>query len=131
MRSASVSALMENQSQMLDWFEDYNSAGSNIRKQELASRICRRLRTYLAEMDDALLGQLTDEVLDSSPIDELFDSKVRILGDAFAQRVTDEQRDAGAFAQATESDGDMQMLELQIRERLRELNVAEQTLRSL
>ncbi len=82
---------MENHAQVLDWFEEYNAAGSNIRKQELASRICRGLQTQIAMEQDAtdlaVLAQLTDEVLDSSPIDELFDSKVRILGDAFARHV--------------------------------------------
>jgi hypothetical protein len=98
-------------SQVLDWFEDYNAARSNARKQELASRICRGLQVHIAleqkvflpelfravsdpavckaaAADHALIRQLTQQVLESSPIDELFDSKVRILGDAFARRIT-------------------------------------------
>ena len=82
---------MERHDQVLDWFEDYNAAGSNVRKQELASKICRDLQVRIAleqeASDHALIAELTAQVLESSPIDELFDSKVRILGDAFAQHV--------------------------------------------
>jgi hypothetical protein len=89
---------MEHHKQVLDWFEDYNAAGSNIRKQELVSRICRDLQAQLARdqgaSDHAIIAQLTDLVLDSSPIDELFDSKVRILGEVFAQHVAAEFQQA-------------------------------------
>jgi hypothetical protein len=89
---------MEHHKQVLDWFEDYNAAGSNIRKQELVSRICRDLQVQLARgqgtSDHAIIAQLTDLVLDSSPIDELFDSKVRILGEVFAQHVAAEFQQA-------------------------------------
>jgi hypothetical protein len=75
----------------LDWFELYNAADSNVRKQELASKICRDLQAQIARergaSDHGIIAQLTEEVLRSSPIDELFDSKVRILGDAFAQHI--------------------------------------------
>ena len=109
--SDALAVLTKFHSQLLDWFEDYNSAGSNVRKQELASIICRGLQVHMeleqqvylpalfhaaadpaaceaAASDHALIRQLTRQVLESSPIDELFDSKVRILGDAFARRVT-------------------------------------------
>ena len=92
--NAAAASLMKGHAQVLDWFEDYNAAGSNIRKQELALRICRGLQTQIAMEQEAsdlvILAQLTEEVLDSSPIDELFDSKVRILGDAFARHVAAE-----------------------------------------
>jgi hypothetical protein len=89
---------MEHHKQVLDWFEDYNAAGSNIRKQELVSRICRDLQVQLARgqgaSDHAIIAQLTELVRDSSPIDELFDSKVRILGEVFAQHVAAEFQQA-------------------------------------
>jgi hypothetical protein len=93
MTSATVS-LMTGHHQVLDWFEEYNAADSNVRKQELASRICRDLQAQLSREQEAsdhgIIAQLTEQVLQSSPIDELFDSKVRILGDAFAQHVESE-----------------------------------------
>ena len=89
-----IASLVERRHQVLDWFEDYNAADSNVRKQELASRICRDLQAQIAREQEAsghvIIAQLTEEVLKSSPIDELFDSKVRILGDAFAQHVESE-----------------------------------------
>jgi hypothetical protein len=108
--SDALAVLTKFHSKVLDWFEDYNAAGSNVRKQELASIICRGLQVHIeleqkvflpalfqmahdsavcdaAASDHALIRQLTRQVLESSPIDELFDSKVRILGDAFARRV--------------------------------------------
>jgi hypothetical protein len=92
----SGASLMERHHQVLDWFEDYNAAGSNVRKQEIASRICRGLQVQIAleqeASDRAIIVQLTEQVLESSPIDELFDSKVRILGDAFAQHIGSESQ---------------------------------------
>jgi hypothetical protein len=99
--NSAIASLMERNNQVLDWFEDYNAADSNVRKQELASRICRDLQAQIAGEQEAsdhvieasnrvIIAQLTEQVLKSSPIDELFDSKVRILGDAFAQHVESE-----------------------------------------
>ncbi|HEX3950170.1 MAG TPA: hypothetical protein VHW95_10010 [Steroidobacteraceae bacterium] len=105
-----IDTLAESYSQLLQWFDDYDSAGSNLRKQELASRICRGMQAHMSleqelfvpefleavndrvageavPAEQAILSQLTERVLESSPIDEMFDSKVRILGDAFALRV--------------------------------------------
>lgn len=92
--NSAVASPMARHHQVLDWFEDYNAADSNVRKQEIASRICRGLQVQIAleqeASDHAIITQLTEQVLTSSPIDELFDSKVRILGDAFAQHVGSE-----------------------------------------
>jgi hypothetical protein len=89
--NSAIASLMERHHQVLDWFEDYNAADSNVRKQEIASRICRDLQVQIAleqeASDHTIIAQLTEQVLKSSPIDELFDSKVRILGDAFAQHI--------------------------------------------
>jgi len=99
--NSAIASLMERHNQVLDWFEDYNAAGSNVRKQELASRICRDLQAQIAgeqkssdhvieASNRVIIARLTEQVLKSSPIDELFDSKVRILGAAFAQHVESE-----------------------------------------
>jgi hypothetical protein len=92
--NSAIASLVERHNQVLDWFELYNAADSNVRKQELASKICRDLQAQIARgrgaTDHVMIAQLTEEVLKSSPIDELFDSKVRILGAAFAQHVESE-----------------------------------------
>jgi hypothetical protein len=94
--NSAIASLRARHSQVLDWFEDYNAADSNVRKQELASRICRGLQAQILReqeaSDHAIIAQLTEQVLKSSPIDELFDSKVRILGDAFAQHIGSESQ---------------------------------------
>jgi hypothetical protein len=120
-----IAVLSKIHGQVLDWFEDYSSAGSNLRKQELASRICRGLQVHMAleqdiflpallktvndpaayevaASDHFMLGQLTEQVRKSSPIDEMFDSKVRILHEAFAQRVADEAADVFAAIEGSE-----------------------------
>ena len=66
--------------------------------------------------------RLIEQIMRSSPaIDELFDSKVRILSDAIAQHVAEEECPGGIFDEAEESDMDLQSLGIQLQVRRREL----------
>jgi Hemerythrin HHE cation binding domain len=130
--------------QVSEWFKDYDSAGTSARKQELVSRICNALQIHTvleeeifypafveatddcflydaAVHDHADLKRLIEQVVQSSPVDELFDSRVRILGDVMAQHMADEERLGGLLAEAAESAMDFDALGVQLRARLRQL----------
>jgi hemerythrin superfamily protein len=139
-----VSLLKEEHRQIAEWFSEYDSGRSNLSKQDLAWRICRALRVHAAVESDifypALLQatddpimfeialrehtdaqRLIEQIMQSSPVDELFDSKVRILADVIAQHVAEEECPGGIFDEAEESDMDLQSLGIQLQVRRHEL----------
>jgi hemerythrin superfamily protein len=140
-----VTLLKKEHRQIAEWFNEYHSARSDLAKQGLALRICRALRVHAAieadifypallqATDDPIMCEiaarertdaqrLIEQIMRSSPaIDELFDSKVRILADAIAQHVAEEECSGGIFDEAEESDMDLQSLGIQLQVRRREL----------
>jgi hypothetical protein len=139
-----VAVLKNGHREISEWFEEYDAAPSNLQKQEVASRICGALQIQLAieeevfhpafrdavgtpvSYDLAIVDhinarRLIDQILASSPIDEHFDSKVRILGDAIAQWLKDEDGEHGIFAQAQDSDLDLESLGQRMLARKRQL----------
>lgn len=130
--------------EVIDWFSEYDSAASNMRKQELASKICRRLRVHMALQEQifypaflrairdpreyegavndlATTQRLIEQILQSSPIDEQFDSQVRLLRDVITQFADEEECAGGLFAQALESDMDVELVGLEMRNRQNQL----------
>jgi hemerythrin superfamily protein len=139
-----VTLLKQEHRQIAEWFTEYDSAGSDLPKQNLALRICRALRVHatmeadifypalLKATDDPMMFEiavrehtdaqrLIEQIMQSSPMDELFDSKVRILADVVAQHVAEEECSGGIFDEAEESDMDLQSLGIQLQLRRREL----------
>jgi hemerythrin superfamily protein len=126
-------------------FNEYDSAPSDLPKQDLALRICRALRVHAAMETDifypALLQatddpimleiavrehtdaqRLIEQIMQSNPaVDELFDSKVRLLADVIAQHVAEEECSGGIFEEAEESDMDLQSIGIQLQVRRHEL----------
>ncbi|MDB6083802.1 MAG: hemerythrin protein [Gammaproteobacteria bacterium] len=140
-----VAFLKQEHRRIAEWFDEYDSARSNVRKQELALRICRELRVHAAMEEDlfypallratddpvrremAVLHEHTDsqrlieQIMQSSPIDELFDSRVRILADVIAQHVEEEECPGGIFEEAEQSGMDLPFLGIQLQVRRHQL----------
>jgi hypothetical protein len=139
-----VTLLKQQHREVAEWFNEYESARSALSKKDLALRICRALRVQAAVKDElfypALLQatddfimcesavnehrdaqRLIDQIMQSSPFDELFDSKIRILADVIAQHVAEEESPGGIFDEAEESDMDLQSLGMQMQIRRRQL----------
>jgi hemerythrin superfamily protein len=142
-----VTLLKQEHRQVAEWFNEFESARSNLRKQDLALLICRALRVHAAmeegiffpallqATDDPILFEmavddhtdaqrLIEQIMESSPIDEFFDSKVRILADVIAQHVAEEECSGGIFDEAEESDMDLQSLGVQLQIRRHQLEQA-------
>jgi hemerythrin superfamily protein len=139
-----VTLLKQEHRQVAEWFNEYDFVRSDLRKQDLALRICRALRVHAAMEEDifypALLQatddpilfemavdehtdarRLIEQIMQSSSMDELFDSKVRILADVIAQHVAEEECPGGIFDEAEESDMDLQSLGIQLQVRRHQL----------
>jgi hemerythrin superfamily protein len=139
-----VTLLKQEHRQVTEWFNEYDSARSDSRKQDLALRICRALRVHAAMEEEIFypaLLQATDDpimfeiavrdhtdaqrlikqIMQSRTIDELFDSKVRILADVIAQHVAEEECPGGVFDEAEESDMDLQSVGIQLQVRRHQL----------
>jgi hypothetical protein len=142
-----VTLLRQQHRQVAEWFSEYNSARTIIRKQDLALRICRELRVHgtmedelfypalLQATDDLIMCEiavhehrdvqrLIEQIMQSSPVDEMFDSKIRILADVNAQHVAEEECPGGIFDEAEESDMDLQSLGILLQVRRHQLEQA-------
>jgi hypothetical protein len=86
------------------------------------------LEVAVHEHSDA--ERLIEQILESSPVDELFDSKIRILADVIAQHVQDEECTGGMFDEAEESEMDLHALGRRLQERRQELSDSGTQLRS-
>jgi hypothetical protein len=132
-RTDAIAVLTADHRQIVDCFNDFNSAKSNIRKQELVKAICRAVRIHAAMEEDifypALLKSTGDhalcemelqdhaharrllvEIEKSSPLDELFESRVRILYDLIEVHIAEQEGPCGTFAAAEESDASLDAL---------------------
>ncbi|MDB6085018.1 MAG: hemerythrin protein [Gammaproteobacteria bacterium] len=139
-----VTLLKQEHRQIAEWFDQYESAHSDFPKQEMALRICRALRVHAAiehdifypallqATDDPVMFEIAmrehtdaqrmiDQITHSSPLDEMFDSKVRVLAEVIAQHVLEEECSGGIFDEAEESDMDMQSIGVQLQVRRHEL----------
>lgn len=148
-----VTLLKQQHHQVGEWFKDYDSARSDLDKQELALGICEALRLHAALEEEifypALLRtsgdpigfevaihehtdaeQLIEQILQSSPLDELFDSRIRILADVVTQHVQHEECPGGMFEVAEESTLDLHALGRRLQERRQELTRAAMRLRT-
>jgi len=123
-----ISLLRADHRRVEEWFKDYDSVGSNIGKELLASNICRALRIH-AKIEEAIFRQaflhatcnrgvyeaavqerenakrLIEKIEQSCPdLDEVFDSRVRLLSDLIQQHIDELEKPGGIFA-ATENAG--------------------------
>jgi hemerythrin superfamily protein len=126
------------------WFEQFEKARTDDRKQELADKICSALRihtqieedvfypAFLSATDDIDLHheaevehdgakKLIAEIEASGPDDEYFDSKVKVLSEMIKHHVKEEEQRGGMFAEARQSDMDLKAIGAQMQARKREL----------
>jgi len=122
-----ISLLRADHRRVEEWFKDYDSAGSNVGKELLASNICRALRFH-AKIEEAIFQQaalkaacsrdayeaavqehenakrLIEKIEQSCPdLDEVFDSRVRMLSDLIQHHIDGLERPGGIFATAENS----------------------------
>jgi len=126
------------------WFEQFESARSQSRQEELARKICQALKVHTqieheifypafleatededihheAEVEHQGAEKLIGEIEASGPDDGYFRAKVTVLSEMIKHHVNEEEKRDGMFAKARQSDMDLAALGEQLAERKSEL----------
>jgi hemerythrin superfamily protein len=139
-----IALLKADHRQVEEWFEQFEKARDDGRKQELATNICNALKVHTtieeeifypafleatedkdlhheAEIEHDGAKQLIAKIEASSPDDDYFDSKVKVLSEMIKHHVKEEEQAGGMFAEARKSDMDLDALGEQMAQRKAEL----------
>jgi hypothetical protein len=139
-----IALLKADHRQVEDWFEQFEKARSDTKKQELATKICTALKTHTtieeeifypafleateetdlhheAEVEHEGAKKLIAQIEASGSEDEYFDAKVTVLSEMIKHHVKEEEQRDGMFAKARQSDMDLDELGAQLRRRKDEL----------
>jgi len=139
-----VTLLKQDHRQVEEWFDSFEKARTPDRKQKLASQICTALKVHTQIEEEifypAFLQQVRDEDMHheaivehdgakkliaqieaSSPEDDYYDAKVKVLSEMIKHHVKEEEQRGGMFAEAKDSDMDLKALGEQLAQRKAEL----------
>ena len=139
-----IALLKADHREVEDLFEEFEKARSEDRKQDLATRICTALKVHTtieeeifypafleatdetdihheAEVEHNSAKKLIAEIEASSPEDDYFDAKVKVLSEMIKHHVKEEERPGGMFSGARDSDMDLDQLGEQLAARKAEL----------
>jgi hemerythrin superfamily protein len=143
-----IALLKADHRQVEEWFGQFEKARDEGRKQDLATKICNALKVHTtieeeifypafleatddtdthheAEIEHEGAKQLIAKIEASSPDDDYFDSKVKVLSEMIKHHVKEEEQPGGMFAEARKSDMDLDALGEQMAQRKAELEEAD------
>lgn len=126
------------------WFAQVAKATSAARKQELARKICRALRVHTtieeeifyplflqlahdkplhheAEIEHQAAKHLIGEIEESSPKDDYFDAKLKVLSEMIKHHVKEEEQPGGMFAEARKAKMDLSLIGARLADRKQQL----------
>jgi hemerythrin superfamily protein len=139
-----VELLKADHTQVAAWFEEFESARSATRKEELAQQICAALTVHAAieeeifypafleatgetdlhheaEVEHQGAKTLIEQIEASDPEDEYFDAKVTVLAELVRHHVNEEEQTDGMFDKARESEMDLHSVGDQLQARKDEM----------
>src|SRR5688572_7307207 len=125
-----IAALKADHRQVEEWFAQFEKTNSAARKQDLATRICQALKVHTtleeelfypafleatedkdmhheAEVEHDGAKKLIAEIEASGPSDDYFDARVKVLSEMIKHHVKEEEQRGGMFAEARDSDMDL------------------------
>jgi hypothetical protein len=143
-KTDAVALLKADHRQVAEWFEEFEKARTASRKQALAASICAALRVHTqieeeifypafleATKDEDLhheavvehdgAKQLIGQIEASSPADDYYDAKVKVLSEMIKHHVKEEEQPGGMFAEARASKLDLEELGSQMLNRKQQL----------
>jgi hemerythrin superfamily protein len=143
-----IALLKADHRQVEEWFEQFEKARDDNRKQTLATKICNALKVHTtieeeifypafleatddkdmhheAEIEHDGAKKLIEQIEASAPDDDYFDSKVKVLSEMIKHHVKEEEQPGGMFAEARKSDMDLDALGEQMAQRKSELEDSE------
>jgi hemerythrin superfamily protein len=139
-----IAVLTADHRQVQQWFEEFQSADSLGREEDLAIQICNAIRVH-AEVDEEIfypaflaathedykhheamqehqaMRDLIDEIERAGPSEDMFFAKVHVLCDMFTHHVLAEEKSRGIFFEAEHSALDLEALGSSIQERKSQL----------
>jgi len=139
-----IALLKADHRQVSEWFEQFESTRSDDKKRKLAQQICQALKVHTeieeeifypaflqatqdkdthheAEVEHDGAKKLIAEIEASGPDDDFYDAKVKVLSEYIKHHVKEEEQRGGMFAEARDSDMDLDALGEQLAARKSEL----------
>ena len=149
-----IALLKADHRQVEEWFEQFEKARDDNRKQTLATRICNALKVhttieeeifypaFIAATEDKDLHheaivehngakQLIADIEAIGPEDDYYDAKVKVLSEQIKHHVKEEEQPGGMFAEARKSDMDLDALGAKMATRKAELESDEDELEGM
>ena len=131
--SDAIALLKADHRQVEQWFEQFEKARDDERKIKLATNICNALKVHTsieeeifypaflaatedkdmhheAEVEHDGAKNLIAQIEASSPDDDYYDAKMKVLSEMIKHHVKEEEQSGGMFAEARDSDMDLQGL---------------------
>ena len=142
--SDAIALLKSDHREVEAWFEEFEGTNSAAKKQKLANQICTALKAHTqieeeifypacreagvetqamdeADIEHEHASMLVDEIEASSPGDDHYDARVKVLSEMVKHHVKEEEKRDGIFSQARQTDLDLVELGLELQERKAEL----------
>ena len=142
-----IALLKADHRQVEQWFQQFEKTRDDDRKLTLAISICNALKVHTsieeeifypaflaatedkdmhheAEVEHNGAKKLIAEIEASGPDDDYYDAKVKVLSEMIKHHVKEEEQPGGMFAEARDSDMDLQALGEQMVARKAELEAA-------
>ncbi len=139
-----VALLKADHREVEGWFSQFQKTRSDERKQTLAAKICNALKVHTtieeeifypafleatedkdlhheAEVEHNGAKKLIADIEASSPEDDYYEAKVKVLSEMIKHHVKEEEQPGGMFAEAKKSDMDLEDLGAQLKARKKEL----------
>jgi len=139
-----IALLKADHRQVEQWFGQFEKTKSSERKLDLAQKICMALKVHAtieeeifypafleatedkemhheAEVEHNGAKKLIAEIEGSDPDDDYYDAKVKVLSEMIKHHVKEEEQRGGMFAEAKQSDMDLETLGQQLKARKLEL----------
>lgn len=143
-RKDAIALLKADHREVEGWFAQFEKTRSDSRKQELAQKICKALRVHTtieeeifypefleatedkdlhheAEVEHNGAKQLIAQIEASGPDDEYYDAKVKVLSEMIKHHVKEEEQPGGMFAEARQSEMDLQEIGQRLQQRKKQL----------
>lgn len=140
-----ITLLKKDHRQVDAWFEEYEQLDSDEDKSALFAQIALALKVHTRIEEEIFYpeerGEVEDDMLDEayvehqgaknliaeieamSPGDDLYDAKVKVLGEYIKHHVKEEEQPGGIFAQAKKGDQDLEETGRRLEARKAELMV--------
>jgi hypothetical protein len=138
-----ITLLKQDHREVEGWFDGYEQLEADSEKEELFGKIALALKVHCAIEEEIFYpeerGEVEDDMLDEAQVehdgakkliaeiegmtagDELYDAKVKVLGEYIKHHVKEEEQPGGIFAQAKKGEEDLDEMGERLKTRKEEL----------